>query len=94
MTVSVGELNNRLEIFAERISELEDMYEEFLRYGPVWQGMETMRRKLNVEVGIEYIKLACQKERECFRKWWLRSFENCQKIKKRLESTKTLKQNK
>lgn len=38
MTVSVGELNNRLEIFAERISELEDMYEEFLRYGAVWQG--------------------------------------------------------
>ena len=35
MTVSVGELNNRLEIFAERISELEDMYEEFLRYGAV-----------------------------------------------------------
>ena len=35
MTISVGELNNSLEIFSERISELEDMYEEFLRYGAV-----------------------------------------------------------
>ena len=30
--------------------------------------METIRKLRNVEVGIECIKLAGQKERECFRK--------------------------
>ena len=43
--------------------------------------METIRKLRNVEVGIECIKLACQKERECFRKRWLRSFEKGQNIK-------------